>query len=183
MDPDKERENMKNVLRFLILAVIVLAGFCLMMTSCCVCKPLPEQTVIRDSVAVHIKDSLSVRDSVVFVQMPVENSQNILPETHRSKLETSLARSEAWVDSLGLHHTLENKAKPIEVHVPVTDHYTEVDTGHSETTTHTITQEVEREFTWWEKVRLRAFWWLAGAVLLLLVWTFRKPIIKLIGKV
>ena len=32
----------------------------------------------------------------------------------------------------------------------------------------------------WKSFKLDAFWWLAGAVLLLLLWTFRKPILALL---
>lgn len=32
----------------------------------------------------------------------------------------------------------------------------------------------------WEQAELDAFWWLIGAVTLLLLWTFRKPIMNLI---
>jgi len=39
--------------------------------------------------------------------------------------------------------------------------------------------KVEQPLTWWQKFRQEAFWWLAGAVLLLLIWTFRKQIVKL----
>ena len=40
--------------------------------------------------------------------------------------------------------------------------------------------EKEKPLTWWQTARLEAFWWLAGAVVLLLVWTFRKSIVKLL---
>lgn len=39
--------------------------------------------------------------------------------------------------------------------------------------------KVEQPLTWWQKFRQEAFWWLAVAVLLLLIWTFRKFIVKL----
>ena len=182
MDADKERYNMRMILRLIILALIVVIGICFMAPSCCVCRQTPaQQTIIKDSVAVHIKDSVSVRDSVVFVQMPIENSQNILPQMLPSHLETSLAESDAWVDSLGLHHTLKNKAKPIEVHVPVTEHFTETETQHETDTTNIIPVEVERDFTWWERFRLRAFWWLFGIAICLaglMVLTLRKFIFK-----
>ena len=41
--------------------------------------------------------------------------------------------------------------------------------------------QVEKPLSWWQKLKIRAFWGLAGAVLLLLLWTFRKPLLKLIG--
>lgn len=154
------------------------------LTSCGVCKPVPKDQVnIRDSVVVNYKDSLNVRDSLVLVPVPVESSQNILPEFVPSHLETSLAASDAWVDSLGLHHTLANKEKPIPVHVPVTEHIISIDTQQSQEMSHTHTEyvEVEKPLTWWQNFRIRAFWWLLGGLTLALVWIFRKPILKILA--
>ncbi len=50
-----------------------------------------------------------VIDTVHRSKLPVENSANVLPVQQRSDLKTSLARSAAWVDSVGmLHHSLAN---------------------------------------------------------------------------
>jgi len=50
-----------------------------------------------------------VIDTVHRSKLPVENSANVLPVQQRSDLQTSLARSAAWVDSVGmLHHSLTN---------------------------------------------------------------------------
>lgn len=40
--------------------------------------------------------------------------------------------------------------------------------------------QVAAPLSWWQKAKIRAFWWLAGAVLLLALWVFRKPLLKLI---
>lgn len=130
--------------------------------GCGVCKhkPTHSETHIKDSTVVHIKDSLVVRDSVVYVQVPVEQSQNILPTFLPSHLETSVAESDAFVDSLGLHHTLKNKEAELQVHVPVTEHYHENTSLNSSesSTVQTATVEVEKELSWWQKFRLKAFW-------------------------
>lgn len=36
--------------------------------------------------------------------------------------------------------------------------------------------KVEKPLSWWQKFRIGAFWWLLGAVVALLLWTFRKLI-------
>ena len=41
--------------------------------------------------------------------------------------------------------------------------------------------EKEKPLSWWQSARLEAFWWLAGACFLLLLWTFRKTLIKLLS--
>ena len=44
---------------------------------------------------------------------------------------------------------------------------------------HTKIVEVEKPLSWWRKWQIGAFWWLCGAVVLLLLWTFRKFIFKI----
>ena len=40
--------------------------------------------------------------------------------------------------------------------------------------------EVEKPLSAWKTAKIEAFWWLIASVLLLLLWTFRKPILKLL---
>lgn len=61
----------------------------------------------RDSL-VYIKDTVSVK-------LPNEQVENKTIEDS-SHLETSMAKSDAWIDDKGtLNHTLENKETPVEV--------------------------------------------------------------------
>lgn len=51
-----------------------------------------------------------VIDTLKEVNLPVEKSEAKIPKIQRSELETSLAKSSAWIDSSGLlNHRLENK--------------------------------------------------------------------------
>ena len=43
--------------------------------------------------------------------------------------------------------------------------------------------EVIKPLSWWENAKIRAFWYLLGAVLLLLLYVFRKSLMKLILRV
>ena len=40
--------------------------------------------------------------------------------------------------------------------------------------------KVEKPLSAWKTAKIEAFWWLVASVLLLLLWTFRKPILKLL---
>ena len=40
--------------------------------------------------------------------------------------------------------------------------------------------KVEKPLSAWKTAKIEAFWWLVAAVLLLLLWTFRKSILKLL---
>lgn len=161
----------------ILIATLILAG-------CCVTKPTLPQ---KDSTVVHVRDSVNIidrvvtRDSVVYIELPVESSQNILPTFVPSHLETSLAKSDAYVDSLGLHHTLKNKSTSLPATVPVTEHTVVTDQTHQadSVATHTVYKEVERESTSWERFRLKAFWWLIALCLI----GFRKEIFAIIKKI
>ena len=45
--------------------------------------------------------------------------------------------------------------------------------------TTTVERKVEKELTWGQKTKQGAFWWLVGALVLALLWIFRKPLFKL----
>ena len=67
------------------------------------------------------KDSLVVRTELVSVAIPLE-SHTIVTPTKKSHLETSLAESDAEIDSLGmLHHTLVNKKDSISTKIQYID--------------------------------------------------------------
>ena len=67
------------------------------------------------------KDSLIVRTELVSVALPLE-SHTIVTPTKKSHLETSLAESDAEIDSLGLlRHTLVNKKDSIKTKIQYVD--------------------------------------------------------------
>ena len=43
--------------------------------------------------------------------------------------------------------------------------------------------EVIKPLSWWENAKIRAFWYLLGAVLLMFLYVFRKPLMKLILRI
>lgn len=63
----------------------------------------------RDSI-IHIKDTVKV-------PIPVEKVVEVIPELDTSRLETSVAYSEAYLDTINkkLTHTLKNKEKALNV--------------------------------------------------------------------
>ena len=66
------------------------------------------------------KDSLIVRTELVSIALPLE-SHSIITKS-KSHLETSLAESDAEIDSLGLlHHTLINKKDSIKTKIQYVD--------------------------------------------------------------
>ena len=144
---------------------ITLFVLALLAIACSPCRHLPEEVRYRDSTVVRYVDStiLNIRDSVILVSLPVENSMAVVPLDYSSHLETSLAESNVWVDSLGfLHHDLRNKLEKLPVMVPIYDRARTVASmnGHDTELIRPVTVTVPAELTWWQRFRIKSFWWL-----------------------
>lgn len=141
---------------------------CLLLAGC-------APKVITEHVTQYVtRDSLIVRDTTIYVKLPPEVKEVVVWPKDTSDLETSLAESRAYVDSLGLHHSLKNKDRDWGVSVPQVTRI--VAKAQEESQFRTITKEVERDFTLWEKVRLKAFWLLVLAGIV----GWRREIAKLL---
>ena len=72
------------------------------------------------SIKIVSKDSLVVRTELISVAIPLESHSIITKK--KSHLETSVAESDAEIDSLGLlHHTLTNKKDSIKTKIQYVD--------------------------------------------------------------
>lgn len=167
-------------IRHILACIIPIILIGTMVLPSCSPKILPS----HDSNIQH-KDSTSVqiitKDSLIFVPVPLEKNQVIAHLGDTSRLETSIARSTAFIGEDGfLHHILENKSEEkLPVVVPIQSKA--IFTGVSHTEAHTVTNyvEVDKPLSAWKSFKLAAFWWLAAIALALLIWTLRKPIMKL----
>lgn len=77
--------------------------------------------VQKDSVWVVIKESVIYRDTIIYVDVPVEVIKEVLRDTDTSHLETSIAVSDAWVYDGKLKHNLRHKEDALiehTIHVP-----------------------------------------------------------------
>lgn len=128
-----------------------------------------------------IVTEIEYRDRVVHdtatVSIPVEVEKIVTRDTV-SHLENKYAKSDACVYDGFLSHSLESKPQiikvPIEVHV--------TDTVYKESSVTTEFVEVEKKLSWWQSMKIGAFWWLLIATIALSLWVFRKPIIAIIKK-
>lgn len=124
------------------------------MVSCGAQKAIPMESA-KDSISVIIKESVIYRDSIVYVEVPMEADKAILPDADTSRLETSIAESEAWVTEGRLNHTLRNKpdmriAKIVTVPVYLNSKVTE----HLASNVITREIEVEKELNKWQIFRM-----------------------------
>ena len=90
-----------------IIIPVLLFGLVAIISGCSVIKEIPVQTVekieYRDSL-IYVKDTLTI-------PVPYEKIVEVVPEVDTSYLETSVAKSTAYLDTTKrkLHHTLEQK--------------------------------------------------------------------------
>ena len=98
--------------KFLICLILAFYGF---LTGCSTQKYLPSSNI-----RITAKDSLVIHTELVSVAIPNESHSIITKK--RSHLETSVAVSDAEIDSLGLlHHTLVNKKDSIKTKIQYVD--------------------------------------------------------------
>ena len=127
-----------------------ICAFAALLTGCAAQRVAVDHQ--RDSVAVIVRDSVIFRDSVVLVEVPKESDKTVLPDCDTSRLETSVAESEAWVADGRLHHTLRNKDWafiPVTIKMPERLHYEQKDRLVYNRIVETI--EVEKPLNWWER--------------------------------
>ena len=144
---------------------------CLAVCSLCVACSAPRviQDSQRDSMVVIIKDSLVLKDSIVLVEIPTERERLVVAATATSVLETSVARSEAYVAEGKLHHTLTNKEAliPIKVTIPEKVH-TEL---REKALVHREVVEVEKELSRWHNfIQLLGY----GVLISCVLWLINK---------
>lgn len=97
---------MKKYIKFLNYFLVIV--FFALPIGCCGTKKTKqiatvqvEKTVIKDS-TIYIRDT-------IYIPLPTEEKE-VKTTADSSHLETSLAKSDAWIDSTGhLNHTLKNK--------------------------------------------------------------------------
>lgn len=88
-------------MKYFLSAIILLAT----LMGCATIRPVPVQTEIR----YEIRDSLRLRDSTVLI--PIEVVKDVVPPYDTLKMETAMAKAQAWVDTTThtLKGTLTNK--------------------------------------------------------------------------
>ena len=98
---------------FLTIVILAFYGF---LTGCATPKYLPSSNI-----KIIAKDSLFVQTKLISVALPLE-SHSIITKSEKSHLETSVATSDAEIDSMGLlHHTLVNKKDSISTKIQYVD--------------------------------------------------------------
>lgn len=129
----------------------------------------------RDSVYLYVRDSVITHDTIILAPIPRESDKAILRDTDTSRLQTSLAESEAFVKDGRLHHTLRNRSELLQ---PVRVQYKDKARVSSESRAlyHKIieTVEVEKQLNGLQKTVMTLGWALIIAAVLWVVWKVSK---------
>ena len=131
----------------------------------------------RDSVIMHVVDSVVFRDTVVLVEVPQESDKALIPDTDTSYLQTSIAESWAYAKDGKLHHSLRNKCEMI---LPVKVQYR--DRARIERSDHISwkrmaeTIEVEKQLSRWQNLIMSLGYAVLISVVAWLVWKLSKII-------
>lgn len=178
MDEYEKDRLAANLPPFLLIVAMIVVGLCALATSCSP-RVIERVVEVRDSVYV---DRTEYRDTTVYVTLPAEVKE-VRAKADSSYLETSIAASIAQVDSSGnLTHRLWNLQRPWGVQLQVPTRV--IRTGATTATEYLrqVVKEVEKPLTGWKKAKADSFWWLVASVILLLAWTFRRQIVKIIRR-
>jgi len=152
------------------MAIIMLA---VMMVSCAGSRKLTEFQ--KDSVIVHVRDSVFLHDTVIMWKIPPESGANVLPDSDTSFLQTDLAESRAFIENGRLHHTLRNRSEaiiPIEVKIPERIRTEEKGLTRYLKTVERV--EVEKELSRWQRFLQGLGWAVLVAGAAWLAWKLAK---------
>ena len=142
----------------------------------CGCSPAKVVTEFqRDSVMVHVRDSVYLRDTVIRWQIPAESGANTLQSSDTSYLQTNLAESRAFIENGRLRHTLRNKSEaiiPIKVSIPVRIRTEERGLTRYERIVETI--EVEKALSRWQSFVMSLGYAVLIAGLAWIVWKLSR---------
>ena len=161
-------------------AIIALAVIAIVVGLCSSCSPrIIEKIVTQYRDTTIYKES--VRDTTVYVPLPLGKDQAIVNVNDTSHLETQLAVSDAYFGSDGfLHHSLENKQGTLPVVVPVKSMFIYTNVSSNKSELHTEIEYRDKPLSWLQSFKIGIFWYLFVALLACLIYIFRKPILNAI---
>lgn len=163
---------MKNTLKSFILIFIILLTSLSSFSSCGSLKQVPvtnnSSVIFKDSLI--IRDSTRFIDSIIYVPIPREKVMEIISQIDTSFLETSVAESQAYVDtnSLMIVHSLENKDTVLKERIVYKDKYiTETRIVYKDSIQ---VKEIPVEVEVVKTVYPKTYWYLLGFFILVLVY-------------
>ncbi len=167
---------------------------CLLSLALVSCKTPMQTSAPLPPVVLNNSDSVIVETIVntvyvpveVAVEVPQQSEFNITPEGS-SHVETDLAISDVWFENGILHHIIKNKSGKLKGETIVPQTTTQTDTKAVKIKEVPVPEpypvEIERQLTLMEQIKLSAFWYLVGIIIVTIGFIFRKPFLMSIRKI
>ena len=170
MDDNTNRRCEVEGARVLTTMIAIVGSIVILLLFFSSCSP---RIIERVETKIEVHERI-VYDTATF-EVPVEIEKIVTCDTI-SHLENNWAKSDAIVSGGLLHHSLESKPQIIKIPVEVTVR----DTIKEEAKIIEKEVKVEKPLSWSQKTKIGVFWYLLGAVIVLLLWVFRKQLLKLL---
>lgn len=167
---------MKHTL-YTILSIVILITF---LSGCGTIKKLPTSLNKSDSVHIETRYIRYTIKDTIYLEIPAQTAECTTRDSS-SHLENDYAVSDARINTDGtLFHDLKTKPQkkpvPTEKQVERKDSIIYIDKEVE------VPVPVERELSWWEKTSIKFFPLSLTALLMAVVFIFRKPILNLIRR-
>lgn len=160
-----------------VLGMVILMTVYVSMECGCSRKSTPvTMPVVPVESATVIKKIHTERTDTVFAEIPVQSSERTTHEDS-SLLETDYAESEARINVDGtLTHILRNKQAAVPVTVKTNNDTIYIDRLTEKPVPVAIEKVVERELSWWQRIRLNTWGWVVVALGLCIGWFCHNPL-------
>ena len=163
-----------------LLYLIALIALLCTMQSCCKKFYAPSIVETRDSVRVETKVIVKTEKDTVYIEVPAQSAERTTQDS-TSHLETDFATSDARIEQDGsLYHDLKNKPqkRPAETEKQIIERDSIIYRDREVE----VPVPVERELTWWEHTSIKWFPYSLAALLIILAYIFRKPLLAVIRR-
>ena len=160
-----------------ILSLVVFATTLLLLTGC-KAKQTALESVQRDSVRVEYRERTVLVPDTVYLEIPAQTAERTTRDSI-SRLENDFATSEAHVFPDGsLFHNLIAKAqrKAVETTRQIEYRDSIVYRDRVQNVTQTVTKEVAKPLSWWQRTQIYGFW--ALIALAALIYIVRVKVVK-----
>ena len=133
----------------MIKRLILILALCLMLVGCKSVQYVPIETI--DSTSVDVREITIIELDTIYYEIPSQTAERVTKDT-TSRLETDFAISYAKIlDDGSLFHSLKNKPQSIPKEVEKKS--TRKDSTFTRWEIKEVPIEVEKELSWWQKLK------------------------------
>lgn len=160
-----------NKLLLAVIAVVIS-----LLWGCCPCRHITTDTRQMDSTEVKVRTKTIYIPDTVLIPIPAQQAERTTFD-RSSHLENDFAESDARINDDGsLFHNLLTKPQDYPALANKQIEYRDSIVYKTKYKDRVITEEVERELSWWQRTQIYGFW----AAIALFAIIYRKKILSII---